>query len=247
MDWSDEIKIKLEKLLDVETEKKIAVFDADGTIWYGDIGESFFRHQIENKLAPGILNIQDPMKHYKSLDRTSTASACSWLAEINKGLSEKHVLGYAHDYYQNKFLSKPTDPIKSLIENLHRHKFEVWICTASPRYTVEPCLKELGISKDFLIGAEVEIGENLILTDKPIVPVPYKEGKKLALQKRLSAQPLLVVGNSLGDLEMMKWASHMALGVNYLPHLKPVEVSERGLIEECQKRGWPMQFFNVNQ
>lgn len=35
-----------------ENGRKVAVFDADGTIWSGDVSELFFQYLIENKIKP---------------------------------------------------------------------------------------------------------------------------------------------------------------------------------------------------
>ncbi|MBI3542531.1 MAG: hypothetical protein HY075_04575, partial [Deltaproteobacteria bacterium] len=32
--------------------RKVALFDADGTLWRGDVGEAFYRHQLERKTIP---------------------------------------------------------------------------------------------------------------------------------------------------------------------------------------------------
>ena len=57
MTWKPDIKSRLDQLLDSNESEKIAVFDADGTLWHDDLGEAFFKFQIENKLAPGLKNI----------------------------------------------------------------------------------------------------------------------------------------------------------------------------------------------
>ena len=49
MTWNTNIKSALDQLLASEAQEKIAVFDADGTLWHDDLGESFFQFQIENK------------------------------------------------------------------------------------------------------------------------------------------------------------------------------------------------------
>jgi phosphoserine phosphatase len=245
MDWDLKIKDRLQKVIKSREVKKIAVFDADGTLWHGDLGESFFHHQIKMGLAPSIRSMPDPLSHYHELDLKSTSLASAWLGQINKGLRESELLAQTRDFYKNHFATKPTSVVKKLIHEMHENDFEVWVCTASPRYSVEPCLTELEIPPTRIIGVEVETGADGFLTDKPVQPIPYKVGKLLALKKHLSSQPLFVVGNSMGDISMLEWAKELSLGIFYLPHLERVATSEKALMIECQKRSWPMQIFNM--
>jgi len=42
MTWTADIKLALDQLMESKEAEKIAVFDADGTLWHDDLGESFF-------------------------------------------------------------------------------------------------------------------------------------------------------------------------------------------------------------
>src|SRR5476649_1532265 len=115
MDWSPTIETAIADLLAIADSRKIAVFDADGTLWHDDLGESFFKYQIQNKLAPGIVGVPDPWKHYRTLDEMDTAISSAWLAQICAGLEEKVIRHQAEKFYHDHFKNKPTEPLKKLI------------------------------------------------------------------------------------------------------------------------------------
>ena len=63
MKWNSDIQILLNSILSSQDKHKFAVFDADGTLWHDDIGESFFQHQIDHDLSPGLANIKNPFQN----------------------------------------------------------------------------------------------------------------------------------------------------------------------------------------
>ena len=75
-------------------------------------------------------------------------------------------------------------------------------------------------------------------------PFPIDQRQKiLARKEKLPAKPLLVAGNSMGDLEMMGLATILPLTIIFKPHLPEIKESEEGLLVEATKRGWPIQIF----
>ncbi len=243
MTWNPEIKTTIDRVLKTKETSKLAVFDADGTLWHDDLGEAFFKHQIEKNLAPGLRNISQPWAHYRQLCARDATVAYGWLAQINASLSDAELTQQAEDFYNLKFRSKFNPEVKDLIYQLRAHNFQVWICTASIRWAIAPALKDLDIDTDLLIGAEVELDKDKILTNKIVEPVPYKAGKKYWLEKKLKGKPLLVAGNSMGDLEMMAMAKVLPLTIVFEPHLPEIRDSEIELMAESKKRTWPIQIF----
>ena len=71
----------------------------------------------------------------------------------------------------------------------------------------------------------------------------HRPGKKLCLEKYLPAKPLLVAGNSGGDLEMLQLAEVLSLVIGFEPQRPAVAESEDFLRTQAVKRGWPIQIF----
>lgn len=243
MDWKPDVLKKLKDLQNLPSEEKVAVFDADGTLWHGDIGEGFFQYQIKNKLAPGIKEAKDPWSDYLDLERASPADAYAWLAKINSGLTETELRRQAAEYYANHFPSKIFSLMKGLIEDLMATNWEVWVCSASIRWALEPAVSELKIPPQRLISTEVEVNHQDLLTNVIITPVPYARGKKARLETILKVKPAMVVGNSMGDFEMLSLAKVLPLVVVFEPQLPLVKKSQESLMAEARQKGWPIQIF----
>src|SRR5437588_323317 len=99
MDWSPEIEAALAEILNITDSRKVAVFDADGTLWHDDLGEAFFKYQVENQLIPSIADLKDPWRHYRKLDEKDTTISSAWLASICAGLEQKTLRGQSENFY----------------------------------------------------------------------------------------------------------------------------------------------------
>lgn len=243
MSWSPQIRQRLDQIKASPKQNKIAVFDLDGTIWNSDVGEAFFDFQVRNKLASPLQNFPDPWDYYKKLELSNVVGAYGWLAQINKGYLESDLRKIASEFHSKHFSGKIHPAVRDLIHELRSANIEVWICTASIRWAVEPILPELCVLPENLIAVEVVVDPKGILTDIIVPPLPYGQGKKVALETLLKEPPVLVVGNSRGDLDMLGLATEMSLVVGFEPRRKEISESEDYLREYATKKGWPIQIF----
>lgn len=243
MNWNHEIEQALEALFGLPTKNKTAVFDADGTLWPDDLGEAFFKHQIQFQLAPGLKGMKNPWEHYSRLDRVSTADANAWITKLNAGLSLATLREQTKEFYKENFRQKLNPLMVALIEKMKKSGFDIWICSASLKWSIEPALYDLDLPLDHLIGTESEIDSSGRLSQIIISPIPYADGKKRALESKLEQPPVFVAGNSSGDLPMLETASAMPLVIQYLPSRPEIAGSELALRQAAENRGWPIQLF----
>jgi phosphoserine phosphatase len=200
-------------------------------------------HQIREGKTPKFDQYPDPWAQYETLHHASTAAANSWIAQMNAGVSETNLRAQAEECFQKKFKQNVFPAMQKLVTKLVEFGFEIWVCSASIRWAVEPGLKHLGLPLNRLVATEVLVDSKGTLTDQVIQPVPYATGKKLALEKKLSAAPLLVAGNSMGDVDMLAMATELALCITSKAATEEVRASEAKLGLEAKKRGWPIQKF----
>jgi phosphoserine phosphatase len=107
---------------------------------------------------------------------------------------------------------------------------EPWVCSASPRWTVLPGARALGISEGRVIGVTCDVEEGALVL--PVhEPVPCGPGKVARLKERRLA-PALAVGNGDLDLDMLAFAD-LALAVT------PPD-AENHLVRQARARGWPI-------
>ncbi len=246
MQWHPDIKELIDKAL-LEASMlpeayRIAVFDADGTLWPGDIGESFFKFQIENKLAPGLKGIKDPWKQYKKLEETNPFEAYSNLLTINEGLHWSEMRRQTRSFISSGFDSI-SKPMFDLLQTLQKNRFAIWICSASMRWVLESLLECRGLCHVKLIGFEAQLDKKGRISNRIQWPMPYGEGKKEALSVRLKYPPLMSFGNSMGDFKLLEWAELLPMVIRYSP-FNPLNIkTETQIATIAHSRGWPTQIF----
>jgi phosphoserine phosphatase len=188
-----------------------AAFDADGTLWDTDIGEIFFQYQIEKCRLPNIP--PDPWKHYLDLKIVDRIAAYYWLAQINVGQKLSQVHAWAEEAIR---ASAPVPILKSnarLVEFLRSHDVDVFVVTASVKWAVEPAAALLGIDRAHVLGMETEVTSGII-SNRPIPPATYREGKAEALLKATGGvAPILCAGNTIGDIALLSCSSGVRLAV----------------------------------
>src|SRR5205085_1848485 len=77
-----------------EPGRKLACFDADGTLWSEDIGEAFFRWLAAGELLPPLGKGRDPFEVYAEYEERvarSRADGFSWAVQCMAGLAETDV------------------------------------------------------------------------------------------------------------------------------------------------------------
>lgn len=220
-----------------------AAFDADGTLWDTDVGERFFRHQIQHSDLPNLP--PDPWQHYYDLKEVDYKAACLWLAQINAGQSEDQVRRWAHAAASDPLPVFP--PVQRLIAFLLERNVQVKIVTASVQWAVEPAVHHVGVHPQHVIGIRTKISDGII-TAEPEHPVTWREGKREALlHSTAGIPPLLCAGNSTGDLHLLETATHVALAIRSENNQHgELCATELRLQEEAQRRGWFRHTFSSN-
>jgi len=155
-----------------------AAFDADGTLWDTDIGERFFKYQIENCNLTTFSG--DPWQHYEEMKLQHYRDACVWLAQINRGQRLAQVQAWAKEAVVSGDQVPVFLPQQRLIQYLLGRGVKCWIVTASVQWAVEPAAKLVGLSAQDVLGITTRV-ESGIVTDVAMEPVTWREGKELGL------------------------------------------------------------------
>ena len=216
-------------------QKQIAAFDADGTLWDADLGEIFFQYQIDHRLVDLPPQAFD---FYLAMKEKDPREAFLWLAQINKNKKIEQV----REWSKQAFNEIQPNPIfkdqQKLIQLLMNNGVEVYIITASIKWAVEPGAQALGISASNVIGVQTEIQDGVV-TDRGILPITYREGKVEALLQRTGGiAPFLCSGNSMGDFELLKAATHTRLAVSAASRDDHMYKTEFELLSHAQKNNW---------
>lgn len=230
--WPQETNAKIEEFLNSTLDyqdRKVAVFDGDGTV-FGQVphyladealyqyAEKSFKGK-DDSLSLAKLKILDEMiADGDNVGKPYVENRVHFLA----GLSPDEIAQIGTDCFEAMYKDKFYPEMKALIANLKEFGFEVWILTASPEYLYQGFFaKELGISTANIIGARsvVEHGKT---TSKIILPIPQDDGKANSIPTFIKIKPLIVGGNSRGDMDMINESAGLKIVVN------PDDVDVRG-------------------
>ncbi|MCB8994224.1 MAG: haloacid dehalogenase-like hydrolase [Bacteroidales bacterium] len=230
--WAQETNDQIESFLNSTlpmTERKVAVFDCDGTT-FGQVphylaDEALYQYAEEvlkkrnDKDAKERLAILDRMvKDGNNVGKPYVEDRVHFLA----GLSPEEIEMIGAECYRKAYQGKFYPEMKELIANLKEYGFEVWILTASPEILYQKFVaEELGIPYTHIVGAKCVIA-NGKTTGEIIPPIPQDDGKASSIETFIKARPLIVGGNSRGDLDMLNESVGLKIVVN------PDDVKVRG-------------------
>ena len=205
-------------------------FDADGTLWRGDVGEELLRalaHQrlLPQKPGPGLY------EEYERRVERDPIAAYTWAVEIMEGLAEQTLAAECRRLFAERFSGKLFRWVKPLLSLLQAKGHKVWVVSASPVWAVRPGAAALSIPEAQVIGVKCDV-EAGVLTGRVHTPIPCGEGKVSALKER-GSRPALGVGNGDLDLPMLLYSTR-ALVV--APHQSP----DNGLVATARQRNWPV-------
>lgn len=245
-DFSPELYEQIENSITIAKKQfshPCVAFDADGTLWDTDLGENFFRFQIDNKLVPLPEN---PWEHYLNLKKIhgNPRLAYLWLAQINKGVSLKELRSWALSAL-NKYNPLPIfESQKKIIRLFLQNQIDVYVVTASVKWAVEPGAHLLGIPFENVIGIQTQISNQLI-TDIQEGPITYRQGKVDGLlhfnNNRL---PFFSSGNTTGDTELLSSATHKQLAVSACKDINThLYQTEMELQKIANEKNWMIHLF----
>jgi len=230
--WSQEINDKLESFLNSTIpmkERKVSVFDCDGTTFgqvpYYLADEALYQYADEvlkkrdDKEAREKLAILDRMvKDGNNVGKPYVEDRVHFLA----GLTPEEIETIGYDCYRKSYKGKFYPEMKEFIANLKEYGFEVWILTASPEQLYQKFVsEEFGLSNIYVVGAKCVIA-NGRTTGEIILPIPQDDGKAHTIETFIKTRPLIVGGNSRGDMDMLNESFGLKIVVN------PDDVTIRG-------------------
>lgn len=214
----------------------IAAFDADGTLWDDDAGETFFDWEVHRAGLKGLP--ADPWAYYHETKKTDHIKAYLWLAQINQGVP----LTQVREWARTCFAERPDWPVfdsqRRLFELLRSLKFEIYIVTASIKWAVEPVAALVGVDFDHVLGITTRIEDGRVGMEG-VHPITWRQGKAEGLLAATGGvRPIIACGNTYGDTAMIELATHLPLAVSTQNTPCGLFDEEQKLAVEADRRGW---------
>jgi HAD superfamily phosphoserine phosphatase-like hydrolase len=221
------------ELLASPAERKIACFDADGTLWSEDIGEAFLRWLLAGPLEHLVAKEPRLYEIYEERVRKNLTDGYGWAVQLMAGLAEKDVQRWAKQHaaawpnYRHAMLG--------LMRGLAEGGLEVWIVSASNHWVIAAAAARIGIDPSRTIAIRTEVVKGT-LTDRLIPPIPCEGGKVLAIDKWIGKRPDMALGDGLGDLAMLEVSTRPLVVGSRLKRDAP-------LVRRAQEHRWPVHLF----
>ncbi len=209
----------------------LAAFDADGTLWDGDLGEAVLRDLIARRRLPA--SPRDPWGEYLRLFEVGPAEAFAFAGRVMAGLSEAELRETSARVFAAEFAQRRFAETRWLLETLAGRGWEIYIVSASNRWSIEVAAEAYGLPADRVAALDLET-EGGLLTDRVCLPVPTLAGKPALLRRRTGRRLDLAFGNSTLDIPLLLEATvPVAVGLLPAPASQP-----NAFLIDAARRGW---------
>lgn len=215
----------------VPASERIATFDNDGTLWSEKptyfqllfiIGRVMtmavdnpewrttqpFQAVLENDWA--TLTASGP----QGLSKLAMATQTNMTTEEFKAIVDDWVINAKHPTTGKPYTQMVYQPMLELINYLKANGFKVFIVSGGGIEFMRPWSEAVyGIPPDQVVGSsfetryEIQDGQPVIIRDPKIHFHNDKGSKPLAINRFIGRRPILAVGNSDGDFEMLEWTT----------------------------------------
>ena len=209
--------------------QRIAVFDNDGTLWSEKpvYFQLLFAMDRIRALAPQHpeWKTQQPFRAVLENDMQALADAGeAGLLELvmasHAGMTTTQfetivsdwLATAAHPERKRPYTELVYQPMLELLAYLRDNGFTTYIVSGGGIEFMRPWVSSVyGIPPEQVIGSSIKVvleyrdGEPVLVRQAEIDFIDDKEGKPVGIHKFIGQRPLLAVGNSDGDLQMLQW------------------------------------------
>jgi len=213
---------------------KIAVFDADGTLWPEDVGFGFFEYQIKNNLLPD----KDFLENIDECYKANQSKTCAIILQKNKDISFNQYISWCKDFFK-------TDPLsvfpfqKEIIKYLKKLNVTIYVVSASPQWVVQQAVRHYELPVDCVVGLKTVVDNKGIITDRLVYPMSIASGKVTAfLEKSRNLYPFFVSGNTISDLDLLEFSTHIKCVVAKSEKGERQYESEQVLLSIARQKNW---------
>jgi phosphoserine phosphatase len=202
-------------------EPRLALFDADGTLWENDIADDCTIWMIGTGRIPGS---HEKWEEYKTIYAKDPPTGCEYLLTFYEDLSRadltRHVNAYWAEFMSLRYIEEPL----AVLNYLAKQDFRIWVITGSPTDFLLPMLDKLPVER--VVGMDYEVNSQGILTGRHAGISCAGLGKAKKVQSLYSGVIQFSAGNALLDEAMMRLARDVTWAVHPHPDLENIALRE---------------------
>ncbi|MEO1202409.1 MAG: HAD family hydrolase [Pseudomonadota bacterium] len=260
----------------VPLPERVAVFDNDGTLWAEQplYFQALYIFDRIEELAPGHPEWEDT-EPFASVLKGDYAGALSggekaiieMAMATHAGMSTEEFAASVNDWLGTArhpdtgrlFTEMVYQPMLELLDYLRANGFKTYIVSGGGIEFMRPWTESVyGIPPEQVVGSsiktryEVRDGRPMLMRLPELNFIDDKEGKPVGINQHIGRRPIMAVGNSDGDFQMLEWTTAGdGLRFGLLIHHTDAEREwaydrdshigrlDRGL-DEADARGWTL-------
>ncbi|HEY3821972.1 MAG TPA: HAD family hydrolase [Polyangiaceae bacterium] len=204
----------------------IIAFDADGTLWSGDVGDDLFFALVDRAeiLPPADTQLRRLGAAY-SLDTAGPPGPlarrifeafqagvvheehlCAMLTWVFAGWERGAVRAFAREVLGEGDIASRVQPeVAPVLAWARRQKLPCYVVSASARPVVELAVEAIGLDPTLVVATSAREAGGVLCAEVE-KPMPYGPGKVQALRARTSRHVLAAFGDNVFDLDLLREA-----------------------------------------
>lgn len=211
----------------------LAVFDADGTLWADDLGETHLVVIDEwGNVSPGDGYVSVLDEYHQRCER-DVDDGYAWGTSVLAAAGEEETIAAAVEAWR-RHRGQLLEPVANVVRGLLEAGVEVAVVSASNRWVIEVAVAELGIEPGGIVAVDLVRADGR-LTPEVVQPMPNGEGKVAAIDALLGRRPVIAFGNSVHDAPMLRCATEGVLVLATTPGQRQLSPA---LDAMCGEEGW---------
>jgi hypothetical protein len=215
----------------VPPEKRIAVFDNDGTLWSEQpiYFEFFFVLDQVKAQAPQHpeWKTTEPFKSalagdMKGLAASGEKGAAELMAATHAGMTSEEftqrvntwIATARHPKTKRLLTEMVYQPMLELLSYLRANGFKTYIVSGGGQDFMRPWVEAVyGVPPEQVIGSEGELkfelrdGKPVLIKEPKVALIDDHAGKPVGIQRFIGRRPIFAFGNSDGDQQMLEWTT----------------------------------------
>jgi len=215
----------------VAPQERIATFDNDGTLWAEQpmYFQLLFALDRIREMAPAHpeWKTQEPYASILEGDIAGalsggTTAALALVMGTHAGMTamdfEQQTLDWLaqarHPISGRKYTEMIYQPMLELLDYLRANDFKTYIVSGGGIDFMRPWTEEVyGIPPEQVVGSSIKVnyevrdGKPVIVRSPEMDFIDDKAGKPLGIHRHIGRRPVIAVGNSDGDFEMLEWST----------------------------------------
>lgn len=208
--------------------RRVVVFDADGTLWAGDLGE---RHLAELSAGGETPACRGIFQLYQDAVAQDVGRGYRLGVELLQRLTWPELHGSCARAW-NGHRAQLFPFVRPALALIGRLGGEVWVVSASHRWIIERAVADLGIPAERVIAGATDCGAEGPVGDAH-EPFPNGPGKAETIRARIGVDPVLGFGNSRHDFAMLAICGGAVVVMD--PDSPSTELSDA-----AEARGWDL-------